>query len=180
MPARRRICPKKRPQLPAGAFLRREGVCKPGSVVDNDLSGPRVAARLKPPFGTRRAAASSQLALLRIGFTWRRGYPRPGELLPRLSILTAKRGGIFLLHFPSGRPGLPLAGIPPCEARTFLTSPPKRGRAAVQRALYTGFSIRQTHESVNLVRQSCKDHIKNVKTLKKDHFFATFILHRCK
>lgn len=90
MSARRRICPKKEPAArAAGSFARREGVCKPGSVVDNDLSGPRVAARLKPPFGTRRAAASSQLALLRIGFTWRRGYPRPGELLPRLSILTA-------------------------------------------------------------------------------------------
>ena len=116
----------------------REGACKPGSVVDDDLSWRRVAARLQPPFGTRRAAALSQLALLRIGFTWQCGCPHPGELLPRLSILTAKRGGIFLLHFPSGRPGLPLAGIPPCEARTFLTP---MGRAAVRPALYTCFIV---------------------------------------
>ena len=44
-----------------------------------------------------------------------------GELLPRLSILTAGSGGLFLLHFPGGRPRRTLSVILPCEARTFLT-----------------------------------------------------------
>jgi len=44
-----------------------------------------------------------------------------GELLPRLSILTAsKRGGISLLHYPWGRPRRTLSGTLPCGARTFL------------------------------------------------------------
>ncbi len=60
--------------------------------------------------------------LLRIGFTWPRRLRRAGELLPRLSALAARfaGGGISLLHFPWGRPRLPLAVIPPCGARTFL------------------------------------------------------------
>ncbi len=74
---------------PMGGCSVGEGIYKPGSVANNDLSRARVAARLKPPFGTRRAAASFQLVLLRIGFTWQRSHLRPGELLPRLSILTA-------------------------------------------------------------------------------------------
>ena len=44
-----------------------------------------------------------------------------GELLPRLSILTASGGGLFLLHFPGGYPRLTLSAILPYEARTFLT-----------------------------------------------------------
>ena len=74
-----------------GYFVVWEGIYKPGSVVNNDLSRTHVAARLKPPFGTRRAAALSQLVLLRIGFTWQYGLQHSGELLPRLSILTAVR-----------------------------------------------------------------------------------------
>ena len=45
------------------------------------------------------------------------------------------RGGMFLWHFPSGRPAPPLAGILPGGARTFL-SPPRRedsGRPAALR-----------------------------------------------
>ncbi len=48
-----------------------------------------------------------------------------GELLPRHFTLTPiARGGMFLWHFPSGRPAPPLAGILPGGARTFL--PPYR------------------------------------------------------
>ena len=62
-------------------------------------------------------------------------YHDIGELLPRLSILTAngqlkksafkaKRqavcGGLFLLHCPGGHPRLTLSGTLSCAARTFL------------------------------------------------------------
>ena len=60
--------------------------------------------------------------LLRIGFAGPYSLLHAGELLPRLSTLTVtSHGGISLLHFPYGRPRLPLAAILPCEARTFLT-----------------------------------------------------------
>ena len=42
----------------------------------------------------------SKMTLHRTGFTWQRGLPRSGELLPRLSTLAGKTGGISLLHFP--------------------------------------------------------------------------------
>lgn len=59
--------------------------------------------------------------LHRVGFTWRTSRQAAGELLPRLSILTAsKRGGISLLHYPWGRPRRTLSGTLPCGARTFL------------------------------------------------------------
>ena len=46
-----------------------------------------------------------------------------GELLPRLSILTARKadGGLFLLPFSGGLPRLTLSATLPCDARTFLT-----------------------------------------------------------
>ena len=101
----------------------RNRTCKPGSVENSDLSWLYVAIQLAPPFGTRRAAALFLLVLLRIGFTWQYSRLYSGELLPRLSILAKKIfGGFFLLHFPSSRLGLPLAGILPYEARTFLTA----------------------------------------------------------
>ena len=72
--------------------------------------------------GTRRAAVLSCRVLLRIGFAGPYSLLHAGELLPRLSTLTVtSHGGISLLHFPYGRPRLPLAAILPCEARTFLT-----------------------------------------------------------
>ena len=56
-----------------------------------------------------------------MGFTARTSRQAVGELLPRLSILTApKCGGISLLHSPWSRLHRPLAGILPCGARTFL------------------------------------------------------------
>ncbi len=47
-----------------------------------------------------------------------------GELLPRLSILTDKVGGLFLLPFSGGCPRLMLSVILPYDARTFLTAIP--------------------------------------------------------
>ena len=46
-----------------------------------------------------------------------------------------RRESSFLWRYPSGRPARPLAGILPCEARTFLTgrlhkAPAQRGRLA--------------------------------------------------
>jgi hypothetical protein len=68
----------------------------------------------------RKSACAPIPILHRVGFTGRNGYPA-GELLPRLSILTAhKRGGISLLHYPWGRPRRTLSGTLPCGARTFL------------------------------------------------------------
>ena len=58
---------------------------------------------LKPFFVAHRANVSPQLTLLRIGFTGSRRSRETGELLPRLSTLTAQLkpcGGISLLHFP--------------------------------------------------------------------------------
>ena len=36
-------------------------------------------------------------------------------------MLQNSRGGLFLLHFPAGRPGRTLSVILLCDARTFLT-----------------------------------------------------------
>ena len=36
-------------------------------------------------------------------------------------MLQNSRGGLFLLHFPAGRPGRTLSVIPLFDARTFLT-----------------------------------------------------------
>ena len=47
-------------------------------------------------------------------------YREGGGLLHRRFSITASAAVSFLLHFPSGHPDRPLAGIPPCEARTFL------------------------------------------------------------
>ena len=76
--------------------------CKPSSVVNSHLSWPDVAITARRHLlGTRRAGAiRSSAVLLRIGFTQPRSLLRAGELLPRLSTLTGKAGGNFLLHYP--------------------------------------------------------------------------------
>ena len=56
-----------------------------------------------------------------MGFTARLRRRGAGELLPRLSILTRKAGGFFLLHFPWSRLRRVLPGTLPYGARTFLT-----------------------------------------------------------
>ena len=82
----------------SGAFARDDGsfyysaekTCKPSSVVCDNLSRRHVAMPLKPPVGSVGPTITSQSVLHRIGFTWQRGSPRSGELLPRLSTLTGK------------------------------------------------------------------------------------------
>ena len=106
--------------------------------------------QLKPPVGAHRADVSLQSALLRIGFAGPHSLLCAGELLPRLSTLTAEAapkgalngiipklcGGISLLHFPWGHPRRPLAVILPCEARTFLIHNHVRDCSAHSHALY--------------------------------------------
>ncbi len=109
-----------------------EWACKPGSVfVWSSIWGVRYRT---PPAVYRedqRAASTppSDLAssgVCRAGTSPHRRcaltapfHPYPAPLFPRW---TGARGpgGIFLLHFPSGRPARPLACTLPCEARTFL------------------------------------------------------------
>lgn len=82
--------------------------------------------RLKPPFRTLSIEPMydkiHQPALHRIGFTWHGSLLPSGGLLPRLSTLTAagSGSGLFLLHFPWGRPRLSLTAILLFDARTFL------------------------------------------------------------
>ena len=58
---------------------------------------------------------SASTALLPMGFTRRLRLRRPGALLPHHFTLALhgfhRTGGMFLWHFPSGRPARPLAGI---------------------------------------------------------------------
>jgi len=79
-----------------------------------------------PPSGKAEQAVKFLFAvLLRIGFTWPRGLPRAGELLPRLSILTAKNAAVY---FCCTCPEVAFGGRYPlsllCGARTFLTAGP--------------------------------------------------------
>ena len=98
--------------------------CKPGSVVNDHLSSPAVAGRLKRP--TCELTGRLSLTLWSC-FGW--GLQRPvcyqpgGSLLHCLSTLTGSEDPAvyFLLHFPGSRLRRPLTGILPCEARTFLT-----------------------------------------------------------
>ena len=74
---------------------------KPSSVIDDHLSGKAVANLLKPLFTVHRANVLPYSVLLRIRFTGLLRLRKAGELLPRLSTLTANKcGGISLLHFP--------------------------------------------------------------------------------
>ena len=78
--------------------------CKPGSVFDSHLSRRTVAGTLQPP---RERAGQAQgvgppapiPVLLRIEFTATDSLQPSGALLPHLSTLTGKAGGISLLHF---------------------------------------------------------------------------------
>ena len=63
-------------------------------------SSPKRSSRLNDTPAEQTITHRSNQTLHRVGFTWQRGLPRSGELLPRLSILTKQVGGIFLLHFP--------------------------------------------------------------------------------
>ena len=102
--------------------------CKPSPVADGHLSWTPVAKRLQRPYprGRRAATSLSYSVILRVGFAWPAGHPAAGALLPRRCTLTALAdGGLFLWHFPWGRPRWVLPSTLPYGARTFL-----RGLAA--------------------------------------------------
>ena len=104
------------------------------------LSRPGVAAQVQAMPRTRRAAACVLLRILhQMGFTARTSRQAVGELLPRLSILTAplaECGGISLLHSPWSRLHRPLAGILPYGARTFLIPLLARDRLITSHGCY--------------------------------------------
>jgi len=102
---------------------RREADCKPSPVPtswtetgDGHPSRPTVARRLKRP--TRKLPGSGHSFPIWSCTEW--GLPCPacrhpgGALLPHPFSLTCACAPAvyFLLHFPSGRPALPLAGTP--------------------------------------------------------------------
>ena len=81
-----------------------EIVCKPGSVcaaIYLDAPLPMRSSRL---LGTTGPVVCPSTALLRIEFTAPFRLRTMGELLPRLSTLTRKAGGISLLHLSWGHP----------------------------------------------------------------------------
>ena len=91
--------------------------------LDGHLSRTGVAAGLKQPTRSRRAALCSLFGLASDGV-----YMCPaccqagGSLLHCLSTLTRNWPcGLFLLHCPWSRLRQTLSGILPCEARTFLS-----------------------------------------------------------
>ena len=86
-----------------GCFIN-EQVCKPGSVcaaIYLDAPLPMRSSRLH---GTTGPVVCPSTALLRIEFTAPFRLRTVGELLPRLSTLTCKAGGISLLHLSWGHP----------------------------------------------------------------------------
>ncbi len=102
-------------------------------------SGPAIADRLEHP--THSSKETGHLPYrqsrnsLPMRACWRWGLPcddcrqSPGALLPHpftiacepFRVRTAPSAVCFLWHFPSGRPGWPLAITVPCPVRTFLT-----------------------------------------------------------
>ena len=123
--------------------------CKPGSVSDDYLSGTAVTGSLKPCKEQRRAALIAP-KLLRIGFTREFSYHLPCELLPHISTLTAPRHGVyFLLHCPWSRLRRPLAGILPCEARTFLMAEPRNRLTYSHMLLYSNFFCLSSEKNRN-------------------------------
>ena len=116
--------PRKHQKLPGRKSCEKNASVTVSRVLSRDdhLSRPDVAAQVQAMPRTRRAAACVLIRILhQMGFTARTSRQAVGELLPRLSILTApKCGGISLLHSPWSRLHRPLAGILPCGARTFL------------------------------------------------------------
>ena len=78
------------------------------------------AGRPRPPEG----GLSSYLALLRVGFAQRPRYRgRRCALTAPFHPYPPEADGMFLWHFPSGRPARVLPGTLSGGARTFLSSP---------------------------------------------------------
>ena len=103
-----------------------ESACKPGSVVDNHSSGPRVASWLKQPTRKRRGQRHGFpiWSCSGWGLPCRPCYHVRGALLPHHFTLTDKLPAVyFLLHWPWARAPQTLSGTLPCGARTFLQFP---------------------------------------------------------
>ena len=100
-----------------------EFVCKPSSVVYGHLSRLIVTDKLKR-YSRHSVGRTTLLTEAQSCSKWGLHgtpcYHGIGELLPRLSILTVKYGGLFLLHCPEGHPCLTLSGTLSYAARTFL------------------------------------------------------------
>ena len=103
--------------------------------MNSHLSRLYVATQLKPPVGAHRADVSLQSALLRIGFAGPHSLLCAGELLPRLSTLTAEAAPKRRSQW-NNSPRRPLAVILPCEARTFLIHNHVRDCSAHSRPLF--------------------------------------------
>ena len=87
------------------------------------LSTPHRCGALatNPGVVTGRAALLPYLVLLQVGFARPPRYRDAGALLPHHFTLTLpKKGGLFLLHFPSARAAQELPGTLPAGVRTFL------------------------------------------------------------
>ena len=99
--------PRKHQQLPGRKSCEKNASVTVSRVLSRDdhLSRPDVAAQAQAMPRTRRAAACVLIRILhQMGFTARTSRQAVGELLPRLSILTApKCGGISLLPSPWSR-----------------------------------------------------------------------------
>ena len=126
--------------------LEAEWVGKPNSVWGVHSSRPAIAGRLMRP--TRNSKETGRLPFAGansppIWACWRWGLPcddchqSPGALLPHhftltcepFHVRTAPSAVSFLWHYPSGRPGSPLATTVPCPVRTFLTQCQRTRRA---------------------------------------------------
>ena len=114
-------------------FLIDDWACKPGSVRMNTWQSSIFTAhyctvqalRLCHHESDGQPADFSEIkVLLRIGFTADLCCHRNGWALTSPFHPYRKSGGLFLLHFPGGRPRRTLSVILPCEARTFLTVTP--------------------------------------------------------
>ena len=101
---------------------------KPGSVSDSHSSRHTVAGMLKQPTRTLSGQRHCVLFGLAPNGVWPAAYcyQMRGAPLPHLFTLTCAafsdghRRFCSLFHFPSRCRARPLAGIPPCGARTFL------------------------------------------------------------
>ena len=128
---------KTRKKAPFGAIKGFEFVCKPSSVVYGHLSRLTVTDKLKrcSRYSVGRTALLTETqSCSEWGLHGILCYHNIGELLPRLSILTASRrhpkvysrqsqatsGGLFLLHYPGDHSRLTLSGTLSYAARTFL------------------------------------------------------------
>ena len=108
--------------------LNYEQACKPSSVLDSHLSRPYISARLKPLTKIRRASAPLKhrdtfvSVLHRVGFTGPVSRLTAGELLPRLSILTAEKSAA--VYFCCTILGVASTGSypAPCSAELGLSS----------------------------------------------------------